>query len=340
MSEESGAKDFYQLTPERILTAVETLGARCSGRFYALNSMENRVYQVETETAPEPGQEPVSRWEAWRVAKFYRPGRWSRRQIEEEHLFIHELFKDDIPVIPPLRFPGGEETLRLAQGMNIWFAVWPRVGGRTLDELNDDQLVRLGRTIARLHITGLRNPGNSRLILNADTYGRESLDYLLRHDYLPENMRPRFKELIESVCGLCDQYLKGVPLQRVHGDLHGGNILWDRERCVLVDFDDMVKAPCVQDIWLVVPGRDSQALRRREVLLSGYEQMKSFDRTQLSLIESLRALRIIHFNAWIARRWEDPAFKHHFPAFGTLEYWRDQLIALEEQLGLLRGESW
>ena len=335
MHNNADAAGFYELTPERILNAVEFVGVRCTGRFFALNSMENRVFQVEIET-DRPDQ-LSSRWEAWRVAKFYRPGRWSREQILEEHRFILESAKEGVPAVAPLEFPESGETLNSIGDSAIMFAVWPRAGGRTLDEIDDKQLERIGRLIARLHIVGLKHPAESRLKLNADTYGRNSLQYLLQHGFVPENMRVRYAQAVEAICSVAEGYLRGVPLQRVHGDLHGGNILWDREQCALVDFDDMVMGPAVQDLWLITPGRDDESLRRREILLAGYEQMKMFDRTQLALVETLRSLRIIYFNAWIARRWEDPAFKYTFCAFGTAEYWRDQLVSVEEQLNILRG---
>lgn len=324
---------FYHLFPEIILSAVEETGVRCTGRLLQLNSLENRVYEVEIEVDQEKIE---SRYDAFRVVKFYRPGRWSEEQIREEHQFLLDLHRDDIPVVPPLFFPDGD-TLHCVADQQIFFTVFPKVGGRSLDEFSDPQLEKIGRTIARVHLLGARKKFQHRLSLDAASFGKESLEYLLAHDWVPDTIRVRYTEVVEQICQLAERQLQGYSTQRVHGDLHFGNTIWNGDECTLVDLDDSVTAPAVQDIWLLAPGRDLESQKSRQSILRGYEQLRDFNYDELRLIESLRALRIIRYAAWIARRFSDPAFKAVFPSFGSLEYWRDQLIAVEEQAQLIHS---
>jgi Ser/Thr protein kinase RdoA (MazF antagonist) len=306
-SSEQLKESFFSLSPVEVLDSVELIGVRCTGRAMALNSMENRVYQVEIEVDEE---EIESEYDRSLVAKFYRPGRWSQEQIQAEHDFLRVLTERDVSVVAPLEFPDSSTLKQTEDG--IWFSVFPRVGGRCLDELSNDQLALLGRTIARLHLAGASVPHDTRLVLDIETYGTKNLEYLLESDTLPADYRDTYQSVV-------------------------GNILWQGEQCRVVDFDDTLRGPCVQDIWLIVPGRDEDAKRRRELLLTGYEQMRQFDHESLRLIEPLRALRMIHFSAWIARRWEDPAFQRVFTNFGSNEYWREQFMALDECLRLMQG---
>jgi Ser/Thr protein kinase RdoA (MazF antagonist) len=317
---------FFELTPERVLDAVERLGVRCTGRVIALNSMENRVYEVELDIDPSPGG---SRWETYRVVKFYRPGRWTREQIAEEHAFLLDCKDSEIPVVTPLCFPDGS-TLSEVPGTGIWYAVFPKVGGRILDEMTDAQLRQIGRLIGRMHGVGRRTQFQHRMKLTADTYGFSNLNYLRENKLIPGSVESHYMNLAERIFKLTSEWLEPVATQRIHGDCHIGNLLWDGQGCSIVDFDDALEGPCVQDIWLLTPGRDEQAERYRELLLEGYEMMNSFDRRSLRLIEPLRALRMVHFTTWIARRFEDPAFKRIFVDYGSERYWREQLIALQE----------
>ena len=328
----NATENFFELTPERILTAVEQIGLRCTGRCLALNSMENRVYEVEIVLK----EEPDSRYDAFRVVKFYRPGRWSEEQILEEHRFLAELAEDDLPVVAPLPFPDGS-TLKKIEELGILFCVFPKVGGRNLDEPSREQLEILGRLLARLHVVGACSQAPSRMELTPQTYGRANLEYLLGSNCLLPNFRSRYQDIVERLLSICEPWFAGVPSQRLHGDCHLGNMLWRQDGPLLVDFDDMLRGPCVQDLWLMVPGRDEDALARREVMVAAYEQMRRFDRETLRLIEPLRALRIIHFSAWIARRWEDPSFKRVFVDFGGERYWSEQIVALDECLNMLYG---
>lgn len=326
-------KYFYELTPERILEAVEAAtGLRCTGRCLALNSMENRVYEVEIEIADESAVK--SRFDHFRVVKFYRPGRWTKEQILEEHTFLADVTAADIAVAAPLPFPDGS-TLRKVSGSEIWCAVFPKIGGRSPDELNDDDLERIGRLLARLHNVGKSKPAAHRLKLTPELYGLQNLRFLYDQGFLPLELRDYYKQVVEEICTLVTPWFQAADYQRIHGDCHFGNILWAATGPCLLDFDDMVMGPCVQDLWLILPGRDEETRRQLQVLLSAYEQMRSFDRETLRLIEPLRALRFVHYSAWIARRWQDPAFQRTFPQFNTPGYWNEQLSDLREQLSVI-----
>lgn len=317
---------FFELTPDRVLAAVEASGLRGTGRCSALNSFENRVYDLELESEDgTPG--------AHVIAKFYRPGRWSPEQIAEEHEFLRDLKEAEIPAIAPLEFPDGGTRGRTEAG--IWYALFPRVGGRAPDELDDDQLVRIGRLLGRVHNVGALRPAAHRIRLEAASYGTGNLEFLLKADVIPLENRRAFEEAARAIIAAAEERLHGVPVQRIHGDCHLGNLLWNREGPFFLDFDDMVRGPAVQDVWMLTPARDAFGIAQREKLLEGYEEMRAFDRATLSLIELLRALRFIHYCAWIARRWADPAFPRAFPNFGTRQYWEKETRDLAEQLALL-----
>lgn len=316
---------FYELTPDRILDAVEAWGLRPTGRCLALASMENRVYQVEVEL-DEP---PRSASDAYRVIKFYRPGRWSERQILEEHEFLADLVEAELPVVAPLALAGGK-TLARVPGVGILAAVFPRKGGRAPDELGDEDLGRLGRLMARVHAVGARREAPTRLRLDVDQYTRKDLEILEASGLVPQSIRETYRAVVEAIGRVAAPWLDSVAYQRIHGDCHLGNVLWGSDGPMLVDFDDMVTGPCIQDLWLLVPGRDADTFARRERLFTAYEQMRELDRSAVRLVEPLRAMRVVHFSAWIAKRWADPAFPRVFPDFGTERYWYDELTALRE----------
>ena len=325
---------FYELTPDRIIEAAERIGVRCTGRSMALNSMENRVYEVEIEVPDSAALKSPS--EKSRVVKFYRPGRWSREQILEEHRFLLDLQAGDVPVVAPLRFPDGS-TLQNAPGTEVWFTVFPKVGGRHPDEMNPEQLLRVGRQLARLHNVGAERDAPHRVRLDLETYGYRNLDFLLESEALPERIEEAYAETVEEICELSEPLFEEATVQRIHGDCHLGNLIWSEEHGPFwVDFDDMVVGPPIQDLWLIVSGRDEESVERREILCQGYEEMRDLDRRSARLIEPLRALRFVHFSAWIAKRWSDPAFPRRFEHFGTESYWQEQLGDLRDQLELIR----
>ena len=329
---------FFELTPDRILDAVEEVGIRCTGRSLALNSMENRVYEVEIEVEDRSSLRSPS--DAFRIVKFYRPGRWSEAQILEEHQFLADLKEDEIPVVAPLPFDDGS-TLKKISDANIWYTVFPKIGGRSPDELDREQLERVGRLLARLHNVGASRKATKRISINAEIYGRSNLQYLLDSRAIPAEIEATYSDVVKKICDLSEPMFAAAESQRIHGDCHFGNLLWGPTGPFWVDFDDMVNGPCVQDIWLIMPGRDEYAREQLDILLNAYEQMRPFDRQSLRLIEPLRALRFVHFSAWIARRWADPAFPRVFSHFGTPRYWQEQLSDMQEQLRLVQGfGSW
>jgi len=308
---------FFRLSPEVVLKAVESGGRRPSGHCFALNALENRVYDVRLDDGDHL------------VAKFYRPGRWSREAILEEHAMLATLREREIPVCAPLAFPDGE-TLHEIE--NIYFALWPRTGGRAPDELRDDQVRVLGHLLARIHNAGESLHPTHRPRLASDTYPQEALDRLVEDDWLPPACRERYVAAAEEVMAIYDEWSEGVPVFPIHGDCHPGNLLLGNEGWFFLDFDDMMIGPAVHDVWMLLPGRDAEAARQRELFVQAYREFRPFDAKSLRLIEPLRAFRFIFYAGWIAKRWADPAFPDAFPHFGTEEYWQNETRDLEEQL--------
>jgi Ser/Thr protein kinase RdoA (MazF antagonist) len=326
---------FYQLTPDVIFDAVErSTGQICTGRIQALNSFENRVYEIEIEL-PEQSKNPSDHF---LIAKFYRPGRWSKEQIAEEHEFLLDLVTNEIPVIAPMKFLDGE-TIHILPNEKILYTVFPKCGGRSPDELDDEQLGRVGRLLARMHGVGAIKKARSRITINPETYGINNLNYILSEKLIPPDLEKSYTDTAKEICEISQPWFDAAEIQRIHGDCHFGNLLFGRDGFFWVDFDDCVVGPPVQDIWLMIPGRDDYGRQKLEILLEAYESMKEFDRRTLRLIEPLRALRFIHFSAWIAKRWKDPAFPKAFASFGEQRYWYEQLRDLQTQLQLIKEQS-
>ncbi len=313
---------FLTLTPERVLDAVEASGVEANPVCYPLNSFENRVYEVELADRTRV------------VAKFYRPGRWTAAQILEEHDFLFELEAEEIPVCAPRKFPDG---LTLHSLGHIHYCLFDRRGGRAPDELTDADVERLGRLVARVHNVGARRPAKHRQHLDADAYVRRDLDWLEAEKTIPSPYATRYLTLAREIAELYERATAGVAIQRLHGDLHLGNVLFRDGLLRLLDFDDMMVGPPVQDVWLALPGRDTYTLRQREVFLGAYEELRLFDHSTTRLIEPLRGLRLIHYAAWIARRWHDPIFPATWTHFGTADYWERETNDLAEQLAVIRG---
>ncbi len=312
---------YEQLSPDLVIDAVESTGLLSDLRVLALNSYENRVYQVGIEDG-----EPV-------IAKFYRPERWSDEQILEEHRFCQQLLDADIPVVPPVADDAGQ-TLHLHAGFR--FSIYPRKGGHApaLDDL--DSLFQLGRLTARIHGVAALEPFQHRPTLNVESFGDSSAVFLLQH-FIPDGLRNAYETLTRDLLYRIRQRFDEVApdYQRVHGDCHVGNILWRDNDVHFVDLDDSRMAPAIQDIWMFLSGnRDAQQGQLSE-LVEGYNEFYDFPVRQLPLIEALRSLRIMHYSAWLARRWADPAFPRTFPWFNTERYWAEHILELREQLALL-----
>jgi Ser/Thr protein kinase RdoA (MazF antagonist) len=310
---------FARLTPEQVADAVEVGGRRSTGRFFALPSYENRVYQLELEDG------------TFVVGKFYRPGRWSRAAIEEEHRFLAELAELEIPVASPLELRAGE-TVGEIEG--ILYALFPRVGGRAPQELSDEQVQIVGRLIARVHNAGALRDAPDRPRLGPESYGRANLRYLLEAELLPAEVRAAYGATVEALLARIEPLFAGVPVHRIHGDCHLGNLLWSPrdDTPTFLDFDDLCTGPAAQDIWMLVPSYDEDGQRQRVLLLDAYRQFRPFADAWLRLVEPLRALRYINYATWIARRWQDPTFQRTFVQFGTLQYWEGQVQDLREQI--------
>jgi Ser/Thr protein kinase RdoA (MazF antagonist) len=337
----STTKYFFTLTPDRVLAAVEASGIQCTGRCQALNSFENRVYDVEIEASESDGSEaPETRSPSarHRIVKFYRPGRWTKEQILEEHAFLADLDAAEVPAVAPLRFADGSTLRTLDSG--IHYTLFPKIGGRAPDELDDESTRRVGRLLARIHQVGRAREARHRIRLTPESYGLANLEYLLDKNLIPGEFRARYEKAATEICAITKPWFAETRAQRVHGDCHLGNLLQrsasgttGSTQWFFVDFDDCCVAPPVQDLWLLLPGRDRQKL---EVLLEGYEEIGDFDRASLRLIEPLRALRFIHYTGWVARRWDDPAFPQAFPQFGSFRYWKDETEDLERQWHRIR----
>ena len=317
------AAPFAELTPDAILAAVESLGLHCDGRVLALNSYENRVYRIGIEAEPP------------RVAKFYRPSRWSDAAILEEHAFSAELCAADISVVAPERIAG--QTLHHHQGMR--FALFAMQGGHAPEPGDRETLRQIGRTLGRIHAIGAAGRFLHRGTLGIQSHAVASVAYLLEADWLPPSLEANFEVLsnllideIEDAWQAAGDFAK----IRLHGDCHPGNILWRNDAAHFVDLDDAITGPAMQDLWMLCTG-DAQA-RSEQLgwLLDGYELFVPFDRRELHLIEALRAMRLLHYHAWIARRWHDPAFPAAFPWFDSPRHWEGVIVQLQEQLVAMR----
>lgn len=323
---------FYQLTPDTILDTASNHNFEVTGRCLTLNSMENRVYEVEIYNAdsfPSLTNSSI-------IAKFYRPGRWSKEQILEEHRFLLELEEAEVPVIAPLLIDG--DTLFYSKEHQLFYTFFPKKGGRAPDELNEEGLQILGRMLARLHNVGSLSKAPSRITISPESFGRQNLNFLLSQKVIPSHIESSYQRLVEEICLLIEPLFQNISIQRIHGDCHIGNIISrDQEGMFFIDFDDMLMGPAIQDIWLVTPGTDSHSLQDRAILLEAYQEMRSFNYQELKLVEPLRTLRFIHFSAWIAKRWQDPAFKVAFAHFEDHQYWDVQLNDLRRQKLLIEN---
>jgi Ser/Thr protein kinase RdoA (MazF antagonist) len=309
------------LTPDVIMASVERCGFACTGSILALASYENRVYQIGTE-------------DGFVVAKFYRPGRWSDDAIREEHDFALELAAAEVPVVPPLVHDG--ETLHEHDAYR--YAVYERRGGRWPELGSKDDRVWMGRFLGRLHAIGGARRFAVRATLAREELGRRSVEELLEGDWIPPHLVDSYasvtSQLLDAVDAAFDE-VGAYRMLRIHGDCHRGNVLWTDDGPHFVDLDDCVNGPAVQDIWLFLAGNRDEMEAQLGDLLEGYGQFADFDYGELRLVEALRSLRLMHYTAWITRRWHDPAFPRAFPWLAEPRYWEQHVQALLEQRAAL-----
>ena len=315
-------QDYTDLTPEATLDAVESLGYETSGRLLALNSYENRVYRCELEQGGAI------------IAKFYRPGRWSNLALHEEHEFAQQLVEQEIPVVAPIIKDG--ESLFEHGGYR--FAVYPLRGGRWPDLESRDDMNWMGRFIARIHNVGRSSVFHHRHNIEIKRMGNDSATYLQESGFIPGYLEQAYQTLvadlmieIQAAFDRCGNYQS----IRLHGDCHRSNVLWTDDGPHFVDLDDCCNGPAIQDLWMLLSGERQEMTEQLCDLLEGYEEFASLDLKELNLIEALRSLRMMHYAAWLARRWNDPAFPLAFPWFNTNQYWEEHVLELREQLSRL-----
>jgi len=327
MSDSIDLHPYSALTPDVILDAIESVKYQSNGRLLALNSYENRVYQIGVEDS-----EPV-------IVKFYRPQRWSDEAIFEEHEFTLKLSEQEIPVVPPIVLDSNQ-TLHYHQQFR--FSVYARRGGRGPDLSQAEHRKWLGRFIGRIHAIGEIKGYEHRPSLTVDSFVTQSSEYLLKHQILPPHIEQIYADLIEQATGLINErYRMAGQLQtiRLHGDCHAGNVLWTDQGPHFVDFDDSRMGPAVQDLWMMLSGQRDEMIMQLVDLLEGYQRFFSFNESELHLIEALRTMRIINHAAWLAKRWSDPAFPAAFPWFDSPRFWEDHILSLREQIALLQENT-
>lgn len=324
------AVPYAGLTPDVVLNALDSVGLATTGSLLALNSYENRVFQV--------GVEDEARTPSYVVAKFYRPHRWTDAQILEEHAFVAELAAAEVTAVPPLALQGS--TLNRYAGFR--FTVAGRRGGRA-PLLDDEEVLKwIGRFLGRMHSIGGRAPFSARPALDIESFGQEPRSYLLASGRLPAELQSVYagvsQQALDAIAAAFDRAGDVTPI-RLHGDVHEGNVLWydglKEHGPHFVDFDDARTGPAVQDLWMLLGADRLEQTERLSALLEGYEDFREFDRRELRLIEALRTLRLIHYAAWIARRWTDPAFPAAFPWFDTPRYWENRILELREQIAAM-----
>lgn len=314
--------NFSQLSPDLILDAIESVGLRVDSGLLALNSYENRVYQfIANET---------ERY----VVKFYRPQRWTQAQLEEEHSFAIELAGHDVPVVAPLEYSGQS----LLSYQDYHFAIYPSVGGRQFEVDNLDQLEWMGRFIGRIHQIAKSQSFTYRPQFSVQSHLFQPAKELAEFGLVPEQLKTAFFTILEQVVEEASSQFHCDDSMRLHGDCHPGNILW-REGPTFVDLDDCRSGPAIQDLWMMLSGDRHQQTLQMDTMVEAYSEFCDFDHKQLLLIEPLRAMRMVHYMAWLSKRWQDPAFPQAFPWFADPKYWEQQILSLKEQLSALREPS-
>ncbi|MDH5630044.1 MAG: serine/threonine protein kinase [Gammaproteobacteria bacterium] len=315
--------DFYNLTPDAVLDALEAIGFEPEAALLGLNSYENRVYQYRDYAN--------HRF----VVKFYRPNRWTDEQILEEHEFCHELVENEIPVVAPIKIQGKS----LFYHNSYRFSVFQSHGGRSPNLDDEDTRKWLGRYLGRIHCLGESKPYSHRPELNLDNFARQSLDYLLTHQFLPAHVEESYQTIAQHIIDACQEIfdrMSHIQILRLHGDCHPSNVMWTDDGPHFVDFDDSRMGPAVQDIWMLI--NDKEDRKPLDDILTGYEDFREFNDAELKLIEPLRAMRMIHYSAWLAKRWADPSFQMNFPWFDSNRYWEEQILYLREQFAEIQNQ--
>lgn len=318
--------EFSALNPDLIIDSVESLGLLSDARIFALNSYENRVYQIGLEENPDHKQRLIG--------KYYRPNRWTDQQILEEHLFTQELADLEIPVVAPLVF--NQTTLQHFKDFR--FALYPQRGGRTAELDNPEHLEWIGRFLGRIHLAAASKPFEFRPQLSVEEFSINSASYLLSNGFIPDYLVEAYQSLSEDLIHLLQQRFASTSFQsiRLHGDCHRGNIMWTDDGPHFVDFDDCRTGPAVQDLWMLLSGDVPEQQQQLNHILDGYFEFAELAPTELQLVEPLRCLRLMHYACWLARRWSDPSFPMNFPWFNTSNYWEQHILELREQLAILQ----
>lgn len=317
---------FFELKPHNVLSAIDAMGQKCGNTCMALNSLENRVYEV-----PLIDGNVV-------IAKFYRPLRWSKDAILEEHTFLKELQQEGLRVCPPLEF-SDNTTIQLVPKTNIFYALFPKSEGRAPEEFSDDEISHLGELLARIHKVGLKKDIAHRPPLTPQIAGIKSLDILKEYHVIPQMLVSEFNKIVSLIVEEMQSSFYETKIQRIHGDCHPGNLLYNNKEYVFLDFDDTRMGPAIQDVWMLLPSQDNEGVRQRELLIESYDKILPFDKNSIKLVESLRALRYLQYSAWITVRWEDPSFKHLFPHYGSQQYWEELLDDLKQQWKYIKNDS-
>jgi Ser/Thr protein kinase RdoA (MazF antagonist) len=307
---------FYNLTPDEILRSVDTTGRETSGHYIPLNSLENRVYRIGLENGSAI------------VVKFYRPGRWTPEEIQEEHDFLYELSESGVPVLTPLQEPSGQSIYKTDSG--ILFTLWPLFPGRIVEELKDEDLPVLGRWLAQIHNIGAASPIKTRVRMDIDSYARPAMELILAGSWMNTHTETRYRNICEKIFSVYSALSDSVPFHRIHGDCHKGNLLQTQEQFYFLDFDDFLEGPPTQDFWMFLPYGESNSEYQRSLFLDGYMEFRNYSPAWDQLVEPLRAIRYIYYSGWIAKRWSDPAFPNIFPHFGGEAYWEREIRDLED----------
>lgn len=330
-------KGFFALSPNIVLDSIENSllingkFVRSTGVILALNSIENRVYEIELE-----GGKRI-------VAKFYRPNRWSPEQIIEEHQFTTQLVEAEIPVVAPLKLENGKSIELLSKTLgknseNVMFSVYEKVGGRLRDELNVADVRSCAKYISQIHNIGETLGPSIRRHLDVKTYIDAPLKILSHEKWMSKDYWPHYENLAIQLKNIAEQKLPYIKKIRIHGDCHVGNVIWNwNDEPLFVDFDDSMTGPAVQDLWMMIRGRELEDEKLKEQYLEAYSYFREFDQNELKIIEVLRGMRLIYYSSWIAQRWEDPSFPHYFPNFASPSYWQEEIQALREILELIEN---